>query len=892
MVRFSCRILILLITAVTLFFSQFPAVFAEEEAEAEERTTQIHVSYPSVTTKVSSSVDVPFSKSWFRKSACEYNHALAQSSIGLAAASFRLRRDDPAFSIAPADHAISFLAQADFNEIEVCDYDRPAGRYTIATIMGHQQIGEGEDAFELVAIGISGQGYTKEWLSNLSIGDKSEHEGFEDAADDVFDRFFGYLAKNHLFNRRIKIWVSGFSRSAAVANLFSAALSQTGLFPNEDVFAYTFATPRTTKDLNAERFTNIFNIVGTMDPVPMVPFASWGYTRYGVTMYTPSQQSDSLWYAKLQKAEKVYRELTGIRFWNNPGMDFTIRTMMRYLDSICPSSEIYRDHLQDRVLNLWENRSLTNFVRTLFDISEDRELITDNNRDMANELLSFVCYHGLSAMLRSDEFASWEHEATVEANVLHEHTPDAYLAWVMSAKDNLEMTQDSRLFTSLFYQSGFRAAIYDENDELLMKIDEKGNAQFLTGKPHYYSRPFSEEMIELELPCDHVYRISFESGELDEEMRRLDEEIHFFTISMLVIPEVFNDTGCSYYVWEKVPDDPIEVIILQDGSCDPLSDDIRAADSHNTKDMMIEKINGVPSRFDIETINFLNLEWREFVLVFIDTFIIAVSLLVLLISWLVGRIRFGYRKRRGIYDSDAKYRFLPQAAIALVMSVYLIMEFYLALYPNDSVFRAECKGIIAVLLTLTAFMGWFHNRTDLNRNALIGIVLITAGDVLINFTLYVGAFLEAAGILFFTWGFVKYRKPEFPQIIWYLIAGAAGIFGLFHLHHSIDLSFAAAILFYLSALAMAITSITAPKRFTAGAFLLFFASLGIMSSLVIPSDYLTVTVRHFIFIGLFYTGLCFMAAGTVKISVKNELPGTAGPDPLNTPEKVPDQASA
>ena len=64
----------------------------------------------------------------------------------------------------------------------------------------------------------------------------NDHVGFEDASRDVYDRIFGYIAENDITGR-IKIWTSGFSRSAAIANLLCQKLIRSKQIASEDLFA-------------------------------------------------------------------------------------------------------------------------------------------------------------------------------------------------------------------------------------------------------------------------------------------------------------------------------------------------------------------------------------------------------------------------------------------------------------------------------------------------------------------------------------------------------------------------------------------------------------------------------------------------------------------------------
>ena len=111
----------------------------------------------------------------------------------------------------------------------------------------------------------------------------------------------------------VKLWMGGYSRGAAVANLLAARLNKelSGL-AREDVFVYTFATPvalgpqdypnlqqdydnnhnadGTLKESWGE--SNIFNIVSSGDIVPCLMPEEWGYHRNGNDRFLPSTQNE------------------------------------------------------------------------------------------------------------------------------------------------------------------------------------------------------------------------------------------------------------------------------------------------------------------------------------------------------------------------------------------------------------------------------------------------------------------------------------------------------------------------------------------------------------------------------------------------------------------------
>lgn len=80
--------------------------------------------------------------------------------------------------------------------------------------------------------------------------------------------------------------VCGFSRGAAVANLFGVLLDDER--GTEDLYVYTFAAPRTVRGTMAEAsYPNIFNFINPADAVPELPLSSWGFERAGNDILLP-----------------------------------------------------------------------------------------------------------------------------------------------------------------------------------------------------------------------------------------------------------------------------------------------------------------------------------------------------------------------------------------------------------------------------------------------------------------------------------------------------------------------------------------------------------------------------------------------------------------------------
>ena len=120
-----------------------------------------------------------------------FTTTILRSSLGLVTSAFRPNRRLIKEN-EPTDYNLrSFLNQAGFTDLRSDDYNKDPSMYTVSTVIGHRTIGEGDEAFELIAVGICGQGYMDEWESNFSIGTSNTHDGFRRSSLLVYDRIFG-----------------------------------------------------------------------------------------------------------------------------------------------------------------------------------------------------------------------------------------------------------------------------------------------------------------------------------------------------------------------------------------------------------------------------------------------------------------------------------------------------------------------------------------------------------------------------------------------------------------------------------------------------------------------------------------------------------------------------
>lgn len=394
---------------------------------------------------------------WFLQPSTTYDHRLARASIGLAVSSFR--RDEPSDG-----HIRAYLEQAGFGDLVATDYDKTPSSETVATMMGCKRLSDGST---LVAVAICGAGYRDEWLSNLTIGAEDVHEGFDAASRKVYDRLLAYVA-DYAPVGEVRIWMAGFSRAAAVSNLTAERIMESGLFRQENVFVYSFATPRTTK--NPKPYENVFCIVGKFDPVPWMPFAEWGYGRNGVELFTPAQETDSDYRARREAVAGVYNELTGLTFWNNAGINHQLHMIMAYLLSILPTSVDYAEKMQPVLLRVWPDKSIGNISRAMVDMMSDNGLLDEEGKGNMQNLLDYLSNVAYSqAVGYVTGKTSFNKSTGMAENLMHEHSPDVYVAWMFSQDDPQKLFTDKTQYVRLVLMGNARISLLN-NDGFLFEI--------------------------------------------------------------------------------------------------------------------------------------------------------------------------------------------------------------------------------------------------------------------------------------------------------------------------------------------------------------------------------------------------------------------------------------
>ena len=260
----------------------------------------------------------------FSESAFEYNEHLATISMILASASISSQDPDASYDIKSRNLHYLFR-EWDFTCFDVNEeYTKKPGEQTMGVGIAYKIIGEGKDAYTLLAIVPRSAGYEKEWAGNFTVGKEGVHQGFATGRDIILDFAKKYVEKNSdLFEGTVKVWTVGYSRGAGVANLLAAYLDDNSealgvKVEKENIFAYTFGTPSNVEYKTEEEkaalesnYKNIHNRYSEYDIVTYAPFKNWNFTYYGTTklfdVYNAEAKAEMLKF--LEKTNKTIYDI-------------------------------------------------------------------------------------------------------------------------------------------------------------------------------------------------------------------------------------------------------------------------------------------------------------------------------------------------------------------------------------------------------------------------------------------------------------------------------------------------------------------------------------------------------------------------------------------------------
>ena len=264
--------------------------------------------------------------------------------------------------------------------------------------VGQKEIEAGGDTYTLLAIIPRCGSYKQEWVGNFNVGEGDIHIGFQMARDEVLRYVKQYISENGI-SGKLKVWIAGHSRGAAIANMIGGFFAGGGIeyFGNsvsitpEDVYCYTFETPKTIKegadkkntlsvggvrdgypddtpgaaytysgsgtiDPEGEEYGGIKNFIFEGDLIAELPPAVWGFEYYGTSYSVEDDGNISTddMLAELQDISSfVYNEfLEDGDYRNFANKTFDLKSLQMIDDPDSPATGTMGDFLRGRVKGL------------------------------------------------------------------------------------------------------------------------------------------------------------------------------------------------------------------------------------------------------------------------------------------------------------------------------------------------------------------------------------------------------------------------------------------------------------------------------------------------------------------------------------------------------------
>ena len=521
-----------------------------------------------------------YDENWFAESSYTYNHDMAKMALRLCMAGFDRGPDKAtADESVRAANIIDLMSQLGYGSESSAAggsalvYHYPVSeKDSIGYCMGSKTLADGSKAILLV---VRSAGYGAEWGGNMEIGKAGEeggltvdHEGFRTAADQVIGALQDYISTNAISGADTKIWVTGYSRGAATANLIANSIDdgkvtmQSGTFRTENVYADCFECPRDTRDANAgdALYGNIHNIINSIDIVTEVAMQGWDFSRYGIDYYLPSAVTASDYGSLKTGMQEAYKGIVGswgtlsdaeVTAYVEKNTSETaaqgemIRNCLQALTEYVGSTGDYVDSFQDDLSDILA-KGMGSADYEIEDIVD--EIFTGNTAVLIGYAIAYpICAAQLTKLFAEDD----DFDA---------HYPELCLAWT----DSLPTLQegDYTEYQSLTLKGDLKAKVTSSGTTFTVYTTDSSESslfdQFGDYDKSYIAGVISTYMNEegnmvIVLPADASCKIEVIAGEAgkitcDCELRDLDAKTAADTVVSSTSMKFSAGSGKSYQI--------------------------------------------------------------------------------------------------------------------------------------------------------------------------------------------------------------------------------------------------------------------------------------------------------------------------------------------------------
>lgn len=513
-----------------------------------------------------------YDDNWFFKNSSTYQHELVQMSIRAAMAAF-----DSGIVLDRSKNIEALMHDLDFEYDKESDnsihYPNPTN-YSIGYAIGSKNIkAENGETCSLIMVAIRGGGYEAEWGGNFYIGSDGDHSGFGFAAAQVTDGLRKYITENQdkLLSVK-KIWLVGYSRAAATANLVARDLNDGAInnINSQNVFAFCFECPQNTNNLYwSTRHSNIVNVVNPIDFVPKVAMSNWGYGRYGVTYVLPSKESTKKYTSLKKKMTEIYEDIFSYNNAKYPSMasiytgerSGQASTLDDFMDNLAEEFISPTYYSQNHETNMMEIATRT--------LGKAGGVLTNPGAFLVElvDLGSLVKSHPINTTSTISLFT--------KGYAGYAHYPELCLSWIDSLQGNYGDTYAS--YRKVFINCPVDITVHDSTQQIVALIENNVPQEFEEGLVSYIDDDEQKVVI---LPADEEYTINLEATsagtvtytvtEHNMDSGKAEKVISYYEVDMVegdtlsgLIENLNNVTATEYPLYVNDSTTPLKPDVAQ-----------------------------------------------------------------------------------------------------------------------------------------------------------------------------------------------------------------------------------------------------------------------------------------------------------------------------------------
>ena len=458
----------------------------DEDDEESETWKTYTIKFRGTETDEDKDLKFDYSDTLFSEPAIRFNQKLVQASLALELSSWTAYKTDhwtEDGNFYRDKNLVDCFYKLGFSNYKSQKYNTALSNSedTVAFGMASKEITNTDGSkSNLVAVAIRGGGYGGEWASNFNVGNNGKYaEGFYNASTEVYNYINDYIRTYNL-GKDVKIWIVGYSRAAATANLTAARLNND--YDYNNIYCYTFATPQgyvfknDKVDYNNDYY-NIHNIINPADLVPTVAFSDWGFGRFGSSYYIKNRSNS--------KMNEIYSSLMSGKSYDYNSL---YPAMVREIDDffiqfLANDTYVYVHNLQDIMTD------------ALKKANSNKDMMDGGGTDLVFDVLrQWTLYYSLPWQIEKIEagilikIAIWRNDQFDDNNastslpelsaqiyslkkiteIFNQHYPEVYIAWVFSSDEGTIYSQ--RNYKTAVIDCPVDVYVYDSSNNLVASI--------------------------------------------------------------------------------------------------------------------------------------------------------------------------------------------------------------------------------------------------------------------------------------------------------------------------------------------------------------------------------------------------------------------------------------